>query len=136
MDTLWGGHLEQFLRANFEIQPDGTALPRLRRETHMLIVRALWEQQVSALYPRIACPVLLMPVRTKGQASSSAGDMATKEARVAQAISLLPQARLIWMEDSIHDVPVQRPSYVAQVILEVEQEGFFGPSEGEGPPQQ
>ena len=42
-----------------------------------------------------------------------------------RALAMLPNARLIWMEDSIHDVPVQRPLEVADVIMDVENEGFF-----------
>ena len=127
--ALWGNHLEQFYRANFEIQPDGTVLPRLRREFHMLIVRALWEQRVSGLYPRIGCPVLIMPARRDGEVASSAGDVETKKAQVVQALATLSNGRVIWMEDSIHDVPIQRPYEVSQVILDVEREGFFGDPE-------
>ena len=128
--AMWGDHLEVFFRANFEVQSDGTVLPRLRREVHLLIVRALWEQRVSDIYPKISCPVLIMPARRDEETSSSAGDKATKEAQVRQALATLPKARLIWMEDSIHDVPVQRPYEVAQTIHEVEREGFFGDREG------
>ena len=124
--AMWGDHLEVFFRANFQIQPDGTVLPRLPREVHMLIVRALWEQRVSGLYPKISCPVLIMPARRDEETTSSAGDKATKEAQVEQALAKLPKARAIWMEDSIHDVPVHRPYEVAQTIHKVEEEGFFG----------
>ena len=124
---MWGDHLETFFRANFEIQPDGTVLPYLRRERHMLIVRALWEQRVSTLLPQIARPVLLMPTRRQGEAFSSAGSREEKEAQVTQALEIIPKARIVWMEDSIHDVPVQRPKEVAQVILDTASEGFFDP---------
>ena len=123
--ALWGDHLEQFYRANFQIQPDGTILPRLRRELHLLIVRALWEQRVSSLYAKIGCPVLIMPARWDDETFSSAGDTATKEAQVGQALKEIPKARVVWMEDSIHDVPIQRPLEVAEVISAVEKEGFF-----------
>ncbi|MBI2855990.1 MAG: alpha/beta hydrolase [Chloroflexi bacterium] len=125
MGTLWGNHLETFLRANFEIQPDGTVLPHLRRERHMLIVRALWEQRVSGLFPRIACPVLFMPTRRHGEAGSSAGPQDRKEAQVAHALEAVPRARVVWMEDSVHDVPVQRPQQVARAVLDTISDGFF-----------
>ena len=124
---MWGGRLESFLRANFEITPDDTVLPRLRREMHMRIVRAIWDQKVATLYPRITCPVLLMPARSDSEGGSSAGDSAEKEAAIVKAVAGLPQARVAWMEDSIHDVPVQRPSLVAQTILDAEADGFLGP---------
>ena len=130
--ALWGDHLEQFYRANFEIQPDGTVLPRLRRDLHLLIVRAIWDQQVSGLYPKIGCPVLIMPARRDEETSSSSGDRATKEAQVVQALARLPNARVVWMEDSIHDVPIQRPYEVSQAIMDAERQGFFGsPEEAE-----
>jgi pimeloyl-ACP methyl ester carboxylesterase len=122
---MWGDHMELFFRSNFEIQTDGTVLPRLRRDLHLQIVRALWEQRVSSLYPRIRCPVLILPARSDGEPSSTAGNTSTKEAQMNRALATLPNARLIWMEDSIHDVPVQRPSEVAGVIMDVENEGFF-----------
>jgi hypothetical protein len=31
------------------------------------------------------------------------------------------------MEDSIHDVPVQKPGEVAEVVLQYLREGFFDP---------
>lgn len=123
MADLWGDHLEDFLHANFEIQPDGAVLPRLNRETHMVIVRALWEQRPSLLFPQIACPVLLMPARMGAESSGTKWD---QKGNVTRALSLLSQGRLVWMEDSIHDVPVQRPAEVSQVILDANREGFFG----------
>ncbi|MQF49073.1 alpha/beta hydrolase [SAR202 cluster bacterium AC-647-N09_OGT_505m] len=127
--ALWGDHLEMFYRANFEVQPDGTVLPRLRRELHLLIVRALWEQGVSNLYSKITCPVLIMPARRDEETFPSPGDKATKEAQVEYALKGLTNARLIWMEDSIHDVPIQRPAEVAQAIRTAEKEGFFATPE-------
>lgn len=123
---MWGGRLETFLRANFRITPDGMVLPQLAREIHMVIVRAIWDQRVSSRYPRITCPVLLMPARSGSEGDSSAGDTAAKEAAMAKAVSGLRQARVTWLEDSIHDVPVQRPSLVAQVIADAAADGFFG----------
>lgn len=123
MAALWGDHLENFLSANFDIQHDGTVLPKLNRETHMVIVRALWEQRPSMLFPQITCPVLLMPARKSDQSSKTMWD---QEIGITRALSLLPQGQLTWMEDSIHDVPVQRPARVSQVIRDANRDKFFG----------
>lgn len=125
MDTLWQGKLEPFLQANFDIQEDGTVLPRLRREKHMLIVRAIWDQGISHLLPQIKCPVLLMPARQRTNKNSRGTSWKDKEGQVKQAVTLLPKARLVWMEDSIHDVPVQRPAQVSEVIIQAFREKFF-----------
>lgn len=124
---LWGEDgAEAFMRANFEIQEDGTVLPRLRYDKHMLIVRAIWDQQVSNLFPKVETPVVLMPARREEEGADSAGSRSEKEASHARAVSMLQNGRLVWMEDSIHDVPIQRPAEVAQVIKDAATEGFFG----------
>jgi pimeloyl-ACP methyl ester carboxylesterase len=122
----WGDKRIHFLEANFYVTDDGIVMPRLSRERHLKIVRALWDQRVSDLYPAIQAPVLWMPVRQTGDDYSSAGWRAEKEASIEKAVSLLPSTRVHWMEDSIHDVPVQKPEEVAEVILRHVREGFFG----------
>ena len=124
--AFWGSRLEEFLQANFEIQQDGTVLPQLRRDKHMLVVKSIWDQKVSRIFPRVACPVLLVPVRQENQGDPFTDRRYNREAQVERALSLLPQARVVWMEDSIHDVPVQRPGEVAAIIRDAIRDGFFG----------
>ena len=126
--TYWGSRLEEFLQGNFEIQQDGTVLPQLRRERHMLVVRAIWDQRVSSIFSRVTCPVLLLPTRQKGLSYSSTDGKHNREVQIERAVSLLPQARVVWMEDSIHDVPVQRPAEIAAIIRDAILDGFSGHS--------
>jgi pimeloyl-ACP methyl ester carboxylesterase len=121
---LWGDNLHTFLRANFEIQSDGTILPRLSMQNHMSIVRAIWDQEVSKLFDQITCPVLMIPARRLNEASSS-GTPDKKQIQADLAEQLIPTSRVIWMEDSIHDVPVQRPKEIAEAIINCLQDGFF-----------
>ena len=122
---MWRPEVEAVLRASFEEQPDGTIRPRLRRQRHMAIVRAMWEQRPAKLYPKVRAPVLIMPARRQGAERSGSMDLAAKKKTVARAEALLPRARTVWLEDSIHDVPLQRPETVADVILQAEEDGFF-----------
>ena len=109
----WGDGHRRFLEANFHVSDEGIVMPRLTRERHLEIVRALWDQRVSRLYPRIQAPVLWMPARREGDDHSSAGWRREKEEAIARALRTLPRSRVHWMEDSVHDVPVQRPEQVA-----------------------
>ena len=122
----WRPAVEAVLRASFQVQPDGTIRPRLHRERHMKIVRALWDQQQADLFPKVRVPVLILPVRRQEE-EPPRGPMASfrKEELVAQAEANLPRARTVWLEDSIHDVPLQRPDLIASVILQAADEGFF-----------
>jgi pimeloyl-ACP methyl ester carboxylesterase len=115
---------EKFMRANFQILEDGTVQPKFSRANHMRIIEALWHHHPSELYGGVTCPVLIMPARQKDQDSQMAR-MPRREESVAKAESLIPTSKIVWLEDSIHDVPVQRPELVASVISEHIDNGFF-----------
>ena len=110
--------------ANFEMFEDGTFRAKLSRENHLRIVEALWDHHPPALYPNAACPVLIMPARQKDNPDTAARGLLRAET-VAAADDLLPVSKTVWLEDSIHDVPVQRPELVAGVIKDHIDAGFF-----------
>ena len=115
---------ERFIRANFQIQEDGTVQPKFSRDNHMRIIEALWDHRPSELYAHVECPVLMMPARQNDQ-NSETDRRFRREESIARAESLLPNYKTVWLEDSIHDVPVQRPELVASVISEHIDSGFF-----------
>ncbi len=117
--------LEDTLLANFRTLDDGTIRARLSRENHMRIIEALWEHRPSELYARVRQPVLIMPARRMGDQSPGARRFRREES-VAKASSRLPVSKTVWLEDSIHDVPLQRPELVAGVITQHYRDGFFG----------
>ena len=106
--------IEKILAANFHVTPDGYARPNLSRDNHLKVVRALWEHKPSLLFPRVRCPALILPCRKDAANPSRIGH---QERLVDRAESLLPNGRVAWLEDSIHDVPLQRPRLVSQLLL-------------------
>ena len=111
--------------SNFEVGDDNTVRARLSRENHMRLIEAFWEHRPSLLYSRVECPVLLMPARTVNTDPESARRFRREEA-IAVATKELRRSKTVWLEDSIHDVPLQRPELVATVIREHLRSGFFG----------
>ncbi len=110
--------------ANFRILEDGTIQSNLRRENHLRIIDALWDHKPSQLYPTLQCPVLMLPAR---QSTPDAMDRRfRREESMARAASLIPTSKTVWLEDSIHDVPLQRPELVANTIREHIKSGFLG----------
>ena len=109
--------------ANFRVLEDGTIQSNLRRENHLRIIDALWDHKPSQIYPTLRCPVLMLPAR---QSTPDAMDRRfRREESMARAASLLPVSETVWLEDSIHDVPLQRPELVANTIREHINNGFF-----------
>ncbi len=117
--------LEETLLANFEVLDDNTIRAWLSRENHMRIIEALWDHKPSTLYSSVQCPVLIMPARQESEANADSRGFRREDA-VSVASSRLPVSKTVWLEDSIHDVPLQRPQLVADVIKEHIQNGFFG----------
>ncbi len=109
---------------NFEVLEDSTIRARLSRANHMRIIEALWEHRPSELFPRVQCPVLMLPARQKDNPSPMARRFRREESN-ARATALLPRSKTVWLEDSVHDVPLQRPALVAGVIGEHLAGSFF-----------
>jgi pimeloyl-ACP methyl ester carboxylesterase len=97
-------------RSLFNVDADGRVSRRFRIPNHMQVVRALWEQRPFSLLPELQCPVLILPAR---QSTDAPEWLANKSANVQRALALQPTARVRWFEDTVHDVPLQRPVELA-----------------------
>ena len=120
-----GPEVADIVLANFEILEDQTIKARLSRANHLRIIEALWDHRPTEFYEKVQCPVLIMPARQQN-------DLSTQERgqrrfmSVDQAEQLLPKSKTVWLDDSIHDVPIQRPELVADLIKSHVADGFFG----------
>ena len=63
--------------------------------------------------------------RAPGRQRPAAPNRFRREEAIAIAGRLLPKSETVWLEDSIHDVPLQRPELVAQTIRDNIRQGFF-----------
>ena len=116
---------DEVLLCNFEVFPDGTVKTCLSRENHLRIIDSLWDHHPSQLYPQVPCAVLMLPARMSNDDSVAERTFRRQES-VAKAQELIPRVNVVWLEDSIHDVPVQRPELVAGLIKESIVSGFLG----------
>jgi pimeloyl-ACP methyl ester carboxylesterase len=100
-------------RSLFHVDAEGRVSRRFRIPNHMQVVRALWEQRPAELLPRVNCPMLILPAR---QTSDAPEMRSTRLASAERALELQPQAQLRWFEDTVHDVPLQRPEELAREL--------------------
>jgi pimeloyl-ACP methyl ester carboxylesterase len=102
--------VRDYLRAGVEVDDRGVASARFRFDNHMQVVDALYDQRPAALYPLVGCPVLLCVAAdpTDGAAHAEA-----KRGAAVRALDLLPSATVTWFEDTMHDIPLQRPAALA-----------------------
>jgi pimeloyl-ACP methyl ester carboxylesterase len=102
--------IRDYLRAGVDVDDQGIARSRFQFDNHMQVVDALYDQRPPALYPLVGCPVLLCVV------DDPADDGAVAEAKRGAAVrarNLLPSATVTWFEDTMHDIPLQRPAELA-----------------------
>jgi pimeloyl-ACP methyl ester carboxylesterase len=107
----------QIILANFEISADETIYPRLSLEHHMQILKSIWEFQNYERFTDVHCPVLMVPASPPVPLSEDEqAFLELKHKGVALAQSRLEDSRVHWMEDTIHDIPLQRPAELASLI--------------------
>ena len=117
LGPAWSPETEAITLQNFEIRADGTVAPYLSKSHHMQVVRALWEHRPSELYARVQCPVLMLPAITSGPHDErTAAMLDNKRRNIALAEERLVHHQTLWLQDTIHDVPLHRPVELAQAI--------------------
>lgn len=105
------------LLANYEIDENETVAPRLEHARHIQILQHIWEFNSRAHYPRVRCPVLMVPTRPKEPLDGFARLRNEYRLRgIEQAQAVIRDLRVHWMKDTIHDVPFQRPRELALLI--------------------
>jgi pimeloyl-ACP methyl ester carboxylesterase len=117
-DGLWNEQTQEVVLANFEVTADGTIHPHLARANHMKILRSAWEQKPSRLWERLRCPALLVPAAHRDPDPGTAMWMKAKGKSIDIARERSPLVEVFWMRDTIHDVPLQRPRELAELIAE------------------
>jgi len=100
------GWVRDFLRAGVEVDTRGVARARFHFDNHMQVVEAMYDQRPSQLYAKVTCPVLICPAGSDEFA-------AAKRSAIDLAASRLPDTRVTWFEDTMHDIPLQRPEALA-----------------------
>jgi pimeloyl-ACP methyl ester carboxylesterase len=124
---------QAIILANFEIYEEAVAggdgvegasqttieriRPHLSFEHHMQIVRAMWEFQTYERFRRVRCPVLALPSRQESGVSGAVSEFtALKQDGLARIKQILPGLQVHWLEQTVHDSPLQRPDELAALI--------------------
>ena len=116
--NMWSEQIQDIILGNFTITGEKTIQPHLTRENHMKILRALWEQKPSELWKSVRCPILMLPSVKETSDANSEAWLDGKRKAIKLALEAVPEATVVWMEDTIHDSPLQRPVQVASAIID------------------
>ncbi len=106
----WSEEAYEAFLANFETRPDGSIRPWLTFDRHMRLLRAMWEQRPLVTLAKVGAPVLLVLADT--------GDdwVPTKRDEAERARAAGANVTVEWFSPADHDVHVQRPRDVADLL--------------------
>ena len=108
----WSAEGIEATLANLEVLADGTVRPWLTRPRHLRILRALWEHSPSEVIATVEAPVLLVPADSGDDWSRA------KRAEVDRAVAAGLDVSVHWFSPADHDVHVQHPVELADVLHE------------------
>lgn len=111
MHPSWSEEGIEATLGNFEVLPDSTVCPWLTLERHMTILKAMFEQDLSVLFPLVKEPVLICA------ADDGSDQIGYKRKQVQDAAAGLKQVEVIWFQDCAHDIHVDQPSQLVTKIM-------------------
>jgi pimeloyl-ACP methyl ester carboxylesterase len=117
----WGGSEQavSITMGNFEISEDERIYPRLAFERHMRIVRSIWDFKTYEYFSRLRCPTLMIPARPREPLSApDVAYLQAKERGIVGARKAIKNLQVAGMPDTIHDIPLQRPGELAELIAD------------------
>ena len=112
----WNDDVERIVQT-MVYERDGQIYDILRPENQAQVIRAMWDDPASDAWPRIECPALIVPAGPSPERANT--DFAlTRKRMVEMAAAGIPNSRVHWIPNTIHDIGYHKPNELATVIGE------------------
>ncbi|TAK24524.1 MAG: alpha/beta hydrolase [Chloroflexota bacterium] len=113
----WAPAWESAILANFWVDESGILRRHLSIENHMKIAFHLFHHRPSELFPVVACRALFAVALGSADAPSDPRRVEAVREIVGEALAALgSRGQAVWMNDTIHDIQLQRPIELAYLI--------------------
>jgi pimeloyl-ACP methyl ester carboxylesterase len=115
--VCWSDDIQRIVQTMVYEDDHGQIQDILRPENQAQVIRAMWDDPAFETWPRISCKTLIVPA---GPTSERAGtDFArVKENMVNDAAATIPNNKVHWIPETVHDIGYHKPQELAKVILE------------------
>lgn len=116
VSDLWSDELGEMILSNLEVR-DGKIYRRLPITDHMKIAKAIYDLPTSDLLASLAVPGLA--ISCEREPATGERDWVEYRRRGLERLrEAAPGLRVVVMEDTIHDVPIQKPHELAALITD------------------
>jgi transposase len=78
----------------------------------------MWDQPLFDLYQQVRCPIKLIVAQQTPANETQAAFLRLRRQGIEQIQALCPQIHIVWMPQTIHDIPLHRPAQLAHEILQ------------------
>jgi pimeloyl-ACP methyl ester carboxylesterase len=117
LGDLWSEELADMVLSNLVIR-DEKVYRRLSIPNHMKIAKAIYDLSTSEMLASLTVPGLAISCERQTQGQLENAWMESRRAGLERLRETAPNVRVVVMEDTIHDVPLQRPNELASLITE------------------
>jgi pimeloyl-ACP methyl ester carboxylesterase len=115
----WSSVLEESVLNIVQLRDDDTVAPRLDYENHLQIIGAMWDQPTFELYRELQCPITLIIADQEPTNEAMKEFSAMRKRGIAHILEVRPDVRVVMMQNTMHDIPLQRPEELAELIVKV-----------------
>lgn len=113
----WDEDLARIVQTMVYEDEDGQIQDILRPSNHAQVLEAMWGEPPSVTLPQIECPTLIVPAGPRPERAG--GEFSrTKETMVAAAARAVPNNRVHWIPETVHDIGYHKPDELAAAIAE------------------
>ena len=117
LSFCWGDDLEEIALTMVYEGADGQMRDILRPENHAQVLETMWGEPPSMVLPKVSVPTLVVAAGPRPE-RAGASFSRQREVAVAAAEKALPDGRVRWIPETIHDIGYDKPGELAAVIRE------------------
>lgn len=122
LGDCWDDDLERIVQTMVYEDEEGQIQDILRPSNHAQVLAAMWGEPPSLTLPDIQCPTLIVPAGPRPDRAASSFNL-TKTVMVEAAAQAVPNNRVHWIPETIHDIGYHKPGELATVIEDFLAEG-------------
>ena len=115
LSFCWGDDLAEIALTMVYEGADGQMRDILRPENHAQVLETMWGEPPSVVLPKVNVPALVVAAGPRPERAASSFSR-QREIAVGAAEKALPNGRIHWIPETIHDIGYDKPGELASVI--------------------